>query len=175
MRRRIVTTVGLSAVAAVLVFNFRIRDPFPPVAAVETTPVVTTVAPTSTTETDPDAPTTTAAPNYPILPTRTSTTLAPLPTSPDARAVNGPEVDTRFGPMQVQIIVADGVIEEVIALELPEATGTSRLISRIYWPIFRNGTVEQQSAEFDFGSGATVTWDAYVESLESAMEIAGML
>jgi len=175
MRRRIVTTIGLSAVAAVLVFNFRIRDPFPPLEAADAVPAVTTAAPTTTTTVDPDAPTTTAVPTYPILPTTTSTTQAPLPTSPGARAVNGPEVDTQFGPMQVQIIVADGVIEDIISLELPDATSTSRLISRIYWRLFRTGTLEAQSADIDFGSGATVTWEAYAESLESAMEIAGML
>ena len=174
MRRRIVTTIGLFAVAAVLVFNFRIRDPFLEEAAVETVAVVTTVAPTTTTEVDPDAPTTTAVPIYPILPTRSTTTLAPLPTSPDARAVNGPEIETRFGPMQVQIIVAGGVIEEVIALELPQETRTSRMLSRVLWPVFRDGTVEAQSADIDFTSSATVTWEAYIESLEAAMEIAGL-
>jgi uncharacterized protein with FMN-binding domain len=174
MQRRVVTTIGLSAVAAVLVFNFRIRDPFPSLEAADVVPVVETAAPTTTTV-DPDAPTTTAAPNYPVLPTTTTTTQAPLPTSPGAKAVNGPEVETRFGPMQVQIIVADGVIEDLIALELPDATSTSRLISRIYWRLFRTGTLETQSTDIDFGSGATVTAEAYVESLESAMELAGLL
>lgn len=174
MGRRTVTTIGLSLVAVVLILNFRIRDPFPSLDIVDAAPVVTTVAPT-TTVADPDAPATNAAPNYPILPTTTSTTQAPLPTSPGAIAVNGPEVDTQFGPMQVQIIVNDGVIEDIISLELPSATSTSRLISRIYWKLFRTQTLETQSLDIDFGSGATVTWEAYVESVESAMEIAGMM
>jgi uncharacterized protein with FMN-binding domain len=174
MRRRIVTTIGLSAVAAVLVFNFRIRDPFPPLEAADVVPAIATTVPTATTV-DPDAPTTTAAPNYPILPTTTTTTQAPLPTSPGAKAINAPEVETRFGPMQVQIIVADGVIEDIIALELPDATSTSRLISRIYWRIFRTGSLESQDVGIDLTSGATVTREAYVESLESAMELAGLL
>jgi uncharacterized protein with FMN-binding domain len=175
MRHRVVTTVGLSVVAVVLILNFRIRDPFLSLDMVDAAPVVTAVAPTVTTAVDRNAPTTTRAPNYPILPTTTTTTQAPLPTSPGAKAVNGPEVETQFGEMQVQIIVADGVIEDIISLKLPDATSTSRLISRIYWRLFRTGTLEAQSADIDFGSGATVTAEAYVESLESAMEIAGML
>lgn len=177
MWRRIVTTLGLSAVAALLVFNFRVRDPLVSLEAgfaEEQVPVVTSVVPTTATPRDPNEPTTTAVPRYPILPTTTSTTQAPLPTSPGAIAFNGPEVETRFGPMQVQIIVAGGVIEDVISLELPDETRTSRLLSRILWPLYRTQTLETQSADVDFTSTATVTWEAYVESLEAAMEIAGI-
>ena len=78
MRRRTVTTIGLSLVAAVLILNFRIRDPFLSLDVVDAAPVVTAVAPTVTTAVDPNAPTTTRAPNYPILPTTTTTTQAPL-------------------------------------------------------------------------------------------------
>ncbi len=176
MWKRVVTTVGLSVMAAVLVMNFRIRDPlssFEALLADDQVPVATTVVPTTDTQDDTGEPTTTT-PRYPILPTTTTTTQAPLPTSPGAAVVDGPEVETQFGPMQVQLIVADGVIEDIIALELPDATSTSRLISRIYWKLFRAGSLESQDAGIDITSGATVTWEAYVESFETAMEIAGM-
>ena len=169
--RRIFTTLGVSLAAVLLVFNFRARDPLPPLdafAPVDPMPVVTTV-PESTTSTTMSARAMALAQR-----TTTTTTQAPLPTSPGAVAFDGPKVDTRFGPMQVQIIVADGVIEDVVPLYLPNATRTSRQITRRMWPLYRTKTIDGQSADIDFRSGATVTYDAYIESLEEALELAGL-
>ena len=106
--------------------------------------------------------------------TTTTTTQAPLPTSLGAESFVGPKVDTRFGPMQVQIIVADGIIEDVVPLLQPLETRTSRVTTRVVWPLYRQWTIDEQGSDIDFTSGATVTWEAYIESLEVALENAGL-
>jgi uncharacterized protein with FMN-binding domain len=172
--RRAVSTLGLVVAAALLIFNFRARDPIPPpdaLLAPDPMPVVTTV-PGSTTSTTMSARAMALAA---ATSTTTTTTQAPLPTSLGASAFVGPEIDTRFGPMQVEIIVADGVIEDVVPLKLPMETRTSRLLTRIVWPLYREWTIERQSSDVDFTSSATVTWEAYIESLEAAMDSAGLL
>lgn len=171
--RRAMTTLGLVVAAAVLIFNFRARDPAPSFDAsvpVDPAPVVT-AAPESTTSTTMSARAMALAA---ATSTTTTTTQAPLPTSPGAASFVGSEIDTRFGPMQVQIIVADGVIEDVVPLALPGETRTSRSLTRILWPLYREWTIETQSSDIDFTSSATVTWEAYIESLEVAMENAGL-
>lgn len=170
--RRIFTTLGMALVAILLVANFRTRDPLPPLdafAPVNPEPVVTTIAELTTTTVNARALALAQATS-----TTTTTTQPPLPISSGARAFDGAEVDTRFGPMQVQIIVADGVIEDVVPLQLPNATRTSRQMTRRLWPLYRTGTIDAQGSDLDLRSGATVTWEAYVESLESAMEVAGL-
>lgn len=171
--RRIFITLGVSLAAFLLVFNFRARDPLPPLdafAPLDQVPVVTTL-PESTTSTTMSARAMALAQ---ATSTTTTTTQAPLTTSPGAVAFDGPKVETRFGPMQVQIVVSDGVIEDVVPIKLPNATRTSRQITRRLWPLYRSRTIEEQSADIDFRSGATVTYDAYIESLEEAMELAGL-
>ena len=172
--RRLLTTLGLGVAAALLVFNFRARDPAPPPEAlipVDTVPVVTTVPESTTSTTMSARALALAAATSPP----TTTTQAPLPTSPGATAFDGPEIDTRFGPMQVQIVVADGVIEDVVPLAVPGETRTSRTTTKVVWPLYRKWTIEAQGSDINFTSGATVTWDAYIESLEVAMENAGLL
>ena len=172
--RRAITTLGLVVAAALLIFNFRARDPVPPPDALllpDPVPVVTTV-PESTTSTTLSARAMALAA---ATSTTTTTTQAPLPTSLGASAFVGPEIDTRFGPMQVEIIVADGMIEDVVPLKLPLETRTSRVTTRVVWPLYRQWTIEEQGSDIDFTSGATVTWEAYIESLEVALESAGLL
>lgn len=171
--RRLLSTLGLGITAALLIFNFRARDPAPPPEAlivIEPAPVVTTVPESTTTTTMSARAMALAA----ATSTTTTTTIPPLETSTGATPFEGARVDTRFGPLQVDIIVADGVIEDVVAVSLPGATRTSRVITRVVFPLYRDWTIDQQSADIDFTSGATVTWEAYVESLEVAIDNAGL-
>lgn len=174
--RRFITTVGLVVVAVTLVANFRLRDPVAELEALveQTDPppvVITTTIPESMTSTTLSAR---ALALQAARATTTTTTLAPLPTTPGAVSFIGPEIDTRFGPMQVEVIVANGLIEDVIWLQQPGETRTSRMLTRILWPVYRDWAIERQNADVDFTSAATVTWEAYTESLEGALEEAGL-
>lgn len=174
--RRFVTTVGLVIVAITLVANFRLRDPVAELEAlVELDDPPAVVTPTTSPPSTP--PTTLSARALALMAatsTTTTTTLAPLPTTPGAVSFIGPEIDTRFGPMQVEIVVSGGVIEDVIWIKQPGETRTSRMLTRILWPVYRDWTIERQNADVDFTSSATVTWEAYIESLEGAIEAAGL-
>ena len=54
-------------------------------------------------------------------PRRRHTAGGPRPTARPAGIddVDGPEVDTRYGPVQVSVTVANGQVTDVIALQLP--------------------------------------------------------
>ena len=191
--RRAITTIGVTAASLLLVVNFRARDAGPsievlaaldePIVIVTTTlaPTTSSTAPTTTT-TNPFADskwyattTTRAMPPPRETGSTTTTTQAPLPTSPAARTFTGPSIETQFGDLQLQIVVAGDVIEDVIPIELPHRYHTSRSISKWAWKFCRNRTLEAQGSDFLIVSGATVTWRAYVESLDAAMEIAGLV
>lgn len=198
--RKAIHTVALSIAAIVLVLNFETRAPLPSFEGVDDVDEVgafpggTTTLPRSTTTTG--APTTTSTVPQEWLdsriyattttritvppptpgPTTTTTTEAPRPTTAGARSFTGPEVDTRFGPIQIQIVVSDdGIIEDVIPLLVPAEYRTSLTMSTWSLRFCERRTIEAQSSKFQKVSGATVTWRGYVESLEGAMELAGLL
>ena len=86
--------------------------------------------------------------------------------------VSGPEVDTRYGPVQVQVTVANGQVTDVTALELPSG-GRSGQISNEAEPVLREEVLSAQSASIDGVSGATYTSLAYEQSLQAALDAAG--
>jgi uncharacterized protein with FMN-binding domain len=84
----------------------------------------------------------------------------------------GDAVDTRFGPVQVQITVADGTITAVDVLQVPMEDRHDQMINSRAVPIYNEEAVQAQSADIDVVSGATVTWEGYTQSLQSAIDAA---
>jgi uncharacterized protein with FMN-binding domain len=84
--------------------------------------------------------------------------------------VTGPVVQTRFGPVQVQVTIAGGKITNVTALQLPSDRQRSAEISQIVEPMLQSEALTAQSAQIDLISGATYTSDAYAQSLQSALD-----
>ncbi|MDQ0799337.1 FMN-binding protein [Arthrobacter sp. SLBN-112] len=84
----------------------------------------------------------------------------------------GTAVQTRFGPVQVQITVANGKITDVTALQLTNTDGKSIQISNRAAPLLRSEALAAQSASIKTISGATVTSSAYVTSLQAAIDAA---
>lgn len=84
----------------------------------------------------------------------------------------GASESTRFGSVQVQIVVAGGKITDVKALHLTDAERRSQMISATAAPILRSEVLQAQSANVDTVSGATVTSDAYLSSLQAALDAA---
>jgi len=89
------------------------------------------------------------------------------------RTVTGPVVDTRWGPVQVAVTVSGSELVDIAALELPSG-GRSSQISRFVEPILRSEALQAQSANIDGVSGATYTSTAYAQSLQSALDSAGI-
>ncbi|TQJ59232.1 uncharacterized protein with FMN-binding domain [Arthrobacter sp. SLBN-83] len=86
----------------------------------------------------------------------------------------GNTVQTRFGPVQVQITVANGKITDVTALQLTNTDGKSIQISNRAAPLLRSKVLAAQSANVQTVSGATITSDAYLTSLQAAIDAANL-
>ena len=111
----------------------------------------------------PTAPTTTA-------PARTAPAAAPAANG----SFTGSSTSTPYGSVQVQIMVANGTMTEVKALHLTDDGGRSVQISNTAAPILRSEVLSAQSARVSTVSGATYTSDAYLTSLQSALDQAGI-
>ncbi len=105
----------------------------------------------------------------------TSASAAPAATGTASSAagsttVTGDSVDTRFGPVQVEITVQDGRIVAADAVVSPDGDGRSVDINARAVPLLDQQAVAAQSAGIDGVSGATYTSNAYVQSLQSAID-----
>ena len=87
--------------------------------------------------------------------------------------MDGPVVSTRFGPVQVEVVVAKGKVTDVVALQLPTGRRSGQ-ISNYAEPILHDEALQAQSANIDLVSGATYTSDAYAQSLQAALDQAGV-
>ena len=86
----------------------------------------------------------------------------------------GSVVQTRFGAVQVQITVKAGAITDVTALRLTDDDRKSAQISKRAAPVLRAAVIKAQSAQVQTDSGATVTSDAYLSSLQAALDAANL-
>ncbi|GEP40342.1 hypothetical protein NPS01_40050 [Nocardioides psychrotolerans] len=81
----------------------------------------------------------------------------------------GPVINTRYGPVQVEVVVAGGRITDVTALQLPTG-GQSGQIADYSSPLLRREAIAAQSAGIHSVSGATYTSQGYASSLQSALD-----
>jgi uncharacterized protein with FMN-binding domain len=88
--------------------------------------------------------------------------------------VTGDTVQTQWGPVQVQLSVAGSRITGVTVLQYPNGNGTDTQINNYALPILVNETMSAQSAGIDMVSGATYTSTGYQQSLQSALDRAGL-
>ena len=95
-------------------------------------------------------------------------------TAASAVAVTGDSTSTRWGPVQVQISVENGTITDVNVVDYPSGNGRDQQINARALPILVQETLDAQSANIDMVSGATVTSEGYVGSLQSALDQAGL-
>lgn len=86
----------------------------------------------------------------------------------------GSVVQTRFGAVQVQITVKAGSITDVEALQLTDDDRKSIQISNRAAPLLRAEVLAAQSADVQTIGGATVTSDAYLSSLQAAIDAANL-
>lgn len=85
----------------------------------------------------------------------------------------GDVVDTRYGPMQVEIVIANGAIESAKTLQQPGSDNESVQINAQVIPILIKATTEYQSVRFGNVSRATISTEAYKKSAQSALDQAG--
>lgn len=103
-----------------------------------------------------------------------STGSSSSPSKTTTKTYTGSVAQTRWGPVQVQITVADGKITQATVLQQPNGNPRDTEINDYALPILIQGTIDKQSAKIDMVSGATVTSDGYVQSLQAALDKAGI-
>jgi uncharacterized protein with FMN-binding domain len=87
--------------------------------------------------------------------------------------VEGDTVQTRYGPVQVRLAVSGSGITGVDVLQYPSG-GHNQELSSYALPILVQETLDAQSAQVDMVSGATYTSAGYQQSLQSALDRAGL-
>ena len=86
---------------------------------------------------------------------------------------DGSVVNTRYGTVQVQAVISGGKITDVIAVKLTDTDRKSVAISQQVAPMVRSEVLTAQSAKVANISGGTYTTQAYLQSLQSALDAAG--
>ncbi|MFD4880119.1 FMN-binding protein [Streptomyces sp. NPDC058420] len=95
-------------------------------------------------------------------------------TATGTRTVTGETAQTRWGPVQVKITVTNGRITDVSAVQSPSDNPRDQEINSYALPELRREVLAAQSAKIDTVSGATYTSDGYRQSLQSALDSAGL-
>ena len=83
-------------------------------------------------------------------------------------------VQTQWGPVQVQVTVKGGRLSDVSVLQYPNGNPRDQQINAYALPVLVQETLDAQSADIDMVSGATVTSDGYLQSLQGALDQAGL-
>lgn len=106
-------------------------------------------------------------------------TARPVVIAPTAKPANasayqdgvftGQKEDAFFGVVQVQATIRDGKIADVEFLEYPSDRRTSQRINSFAMPYLQQEAIQTQSARVDVISGATLTSEAFIRSLQTAL------
>ena len=155
--RRIVLALMTTISAVVLLFGYRTSSPsFTSTAAPTSVAAGPTTSDSGTTATSPSAGSSGTGSSA------TSTTYV------------GSTAQTRWGPVQVQITVSAGKVTAATAVQVPSGNNRDAQINDYAVPILDTEVVNAQDAGIDTVSGATVTSDGYITSLQSALDKAGL-
>jgi uncharacterized protein with FMN-binding domain len=82
----------------------------------------------------------------------------------------GDAVDTRWGPVQVEITVERGKVTAARTMQVPANNPRDVEINDYAVPVLNQEAVQAGSAGIDAVSGATVTSEGYIASLQSALD-----
>jgi uncharacterized protein with FMN-binding domain len=116
----------------------------------------------------------TSVPPTKVPPTKVPPTNIPAPTATPKGAYRdgqytGPVTDAYYGNVQVRAIIQGGKLTDVKWLDFPHDRRTSQMINQQATPWLRQEAIQAQSAQVDFVSGATLTSQAFVQSLQAAL------
>jgi uncharacterized protein with FMN-binding domain len=107
-----------------------------------------------------------------------TTSPTPVATTKQSSGINGTfkgdTSQTRWGPVQVEIVVTNGKITDVKTLQYPNGDRRSQNISSRVIPWLQEETLQVQSANIQGISGATYTSMGFQNSLASALQKAGL-
>ena len=168
LRRAILLVTGTAtAVTGVLAYHP------PQLASVATDSLPVTPTPTATAaKPSPKVP---GAKNPGTKPPGTQAPVAPPQNNLPSGVFSGNTINTRWGPVQVEITVKDGVVTAAKALRFPSGDQRSLSISQQAIPYLVQQTLGVVSAADVQGvSRASYTSDGWRSSLQSALKKAGI-
>lgn len=171
--RRGAIALVTTAIALVLLFNFKTPDEAASVTAVASTGGSSGG---SSGNSSVSSRSTTSATVTPLATAGASSSPA---SSSGAVAATGSEtltgsmISSRYGNVEVRVTISKGSITAVDAIALPSG-GRSGQISRYVEPVLSSEALTAQSANIDIVSGATYTSEAYAQSLQSALDQAAV-
>ena len=90
------------------------------------------------------------------------------------RTVTGSVAQTAWGPVQVQLTLQGDTITQASVLQYPNGNSMDERINDYALPILVDETTAAQGVGIDMVSGATVTSNGYLQSLQSALDQAGL-
>lgn len=96
------------------------------------------------------------------------------PKAPASKSYTGQTIQTARGPVEVRIVVRSGKIVAVAVPIHPNSDPRSMQINHFALPRLVQETRSAQSARIDMVSGATITSNGYEQSLQSALDKAGI-
>jgi uncharacterized protein with FMN-binding domain len=82
---------------------------------------------------------------------------------------NGPVTNAYYGNVQVQVVIQNGKITNVKFLDYPHDRRTSQEINSQAMPWLTQEAIQAQSANINIISGATLTSEAFANSLQAAL------
>jgi len=86
------------------------------------------------------------------------------------RTLTGAVAQTRWGPVQISVVLTGGSVTQVQVLQSPSGNGRDAEIGAYALPLLKAQTLQLQSADVDVVSGATYTSEGYRTSLQSALD-----
>ncbi len=171
--RRIVMWVMGTVTSVVLLFGYHTSTSGPAASSqVAQTPVGGTLSggPSGSSSADSSS----SSPSGASRSTSPSTAPSVSGATASSATVTGPTVDTRWGPVQVEITTSSGKVTAVNVVRYPSGNGTDQEINSYALPVLVQETLRAQSANIDMVSGATVTSGGYLQSLQAALDKAGL-
>ena len=168
--RRIVLWLASTVTIVVLLFGYHTSTNKTSAAAVTSSASSTA----STSSSQPSSSSSSSSSSPTSSSSTSSSTSSSSSGSTEARTYTGSVAQTRWGPVQVQITVQGDKITKVTVLQQPNGNHKDAEINSYALPILVQDTLTAQSAQIDMVSGATVTSDGYITSLQSALDQAGI-
>ena len=135
--------------------------------------VLTTTAAATPSETPSATPSSNSSAAPTSSPSASATTKATKKATAK-RTYTGDAVQTRYGNVQLAITVSGGKITAVKVLQVPGNGPYEQGIVQDAIPQLTSEALSAQSASIDSVSGATFTSEGYVQSLQSAIDKAGI-
>lgn len=171
--KRLILTVSGTVAGLIALLSYKSEKQAPAVAALPSAGVGTSAAAPATSPTS--AAPSSAATSTAGTGTKTSTSAkSSASAAAVAKSYVGSAITTRYGTVQVKVTVKNGKITNVAFIQLTADDPRSQQINSDAGPQLLQETLTNQSSQVDTISGASYTSDGYRQSLQSALDQAGI-